>query len=456
MYVDKLMVYHQNYQLLGREIANLLINQVNQNYKIKNKILLENDGIRHWDITTQENKERSLSILTVTSPTTDALLKLLPHFTKTTGIKASLTIKSYDEIYQIINDKADIHDYDVIRMDMAWLPWFGKDIFQPLIHLNRQLDQLIDELPQQIKNNYSQIEETIYAIPFDPSIQMLFYRKDLFEDPKIKRMYYEKYKKQLSLPKDFEAYNELVQFFSRSQFVPSPTAYGASVTLGKPELIALEFLTRYYALNGKLVRDKGMELNKKKAVKALGSYLEVVSVAQQLDETWWGEAVNSFARGETAMVIGFMNHVSRIAHSDFGNFIGSAPVPGNNPLLGGGVIGISKYTDKLDEAVRFLNWVNTIEIAEQISLLGGTTANAKVSNNQTISALYPWLYEVSKTNFAGVRDTKFSDGKGFNAKQFEQIVGQQIERVLSGAIDAEQAIDQINHDLSVFFHDSKS
>ena len=49
---------------------------------------------------------------------------------------------------------------------------------------------------------------------------MLFYRKDLFEDPKVKRMYYEKYKKQLAVPKDFDSYNEMVKFFYQSQFEP--------------------------------------------------------------------------------------------------------------------------------------------------------------------------------------------------------------------------------------------
>ena len=131
------------------------------------------------------------------------------------------------------------------------------------------------------------------------------------------------------------------------------------------------------------------------------------------------------------MVIGFMNHVSKIAHSDFGSFIGSTAVPGNRPHLGGGVLGIAKHTNKLDESVAFLNWVNHNEIAEQICLLGGTSANPNVCSNQTINSLYPWLCEANKTNFGGIRETKRADGGGFDAKKIEQIMGASIEKTLN-------------------------
>ncbi|MCZ8515817.1 extracellular solute-binding protein [Paenibacillus filicis] len=446
-YDDNLIIYRQNYHLLGNEIANLLNNQVNHAQEEYKNVIFENNGMTN-QITVQPNNKGTITILTISSPTTDALKKLLPHFAKTTGIEATLAIRSYEEIYEILTNSANYKLYDIIRMDMAWLSWFGQDVYRPLSHLDNELDKLIQTLPQHMKHNYSEIEETAYALPFDPSIQMLFYRKDLFEDPKIKRIYYEKYKKQLAIPEDFETYNEVIKFFSKSHFNDSPTSFGTSVTLGKSEIVAAEFLTRYYAEDGKLIHDNGLSLHPKKAKKALKNYLETVSVAQNLNEAWWGEAVNSFARGETAIIIGFMNHVSRIAHSDFGNFIGSASVPGGKPLLGGGVAGISKHSEKIDEAVRFLKWVNNVEIAEQISLLGGTSANRDVCNNQTINTLYPWLSEAYKTNLNGIRDTKFGDGKGFNAKKLEQIIGFSIKNVLDNMMDIDHAIEQINANLA--------
>ncbi|PUA40706.1 LacI family transcriptional regulator [Paenibacillus elgii] len=448
-YTDEFIVYQQNYHLLGREIAERLIEQVHHP-KEADTIWIGNSGISHWAVKEQENPQKPLTILTIISPTTDALLKLLPHFTKTTGIEVTLDIKSFEEIYQVLTDQDNVNHYDMIRMDMAWLPWFGKDVLKPLANVDPQLDQLFQSLPPHMRENYSQIEGMSYAVPFDPSIQMLFYRKDLFEDPKIKRMYYEKYKKQLTLPQDFASYLDLTRFFTKSQFKHSPTEFGTSVTLGKSEIIALEFLARYYADNGKLIHGEQIQLEKEIAVKALDNYLQTVSVAQKLDASWWGESVNSFARGETAMVIGFMNHVSKIANNDFGSFIGSASVPGDKPILGGGVIGITKHTSQIHEAVSFIHWINKLEIAEQITLLGGTSANPNVCNNQTISMLYPWLYEANKANVEGKRDTKFFEGGGFNAKEVERVIGLSIEHALNNLLNEEQTIEQINMNLASF------
>ncbi|MFK4997266.1 hypothetical protein ACI2OX_05680 [Bacillus sp. N9] len=95
---------------------------------------------------------------------------------------------------------------------MAWFSWFGKDVYQPLNNIDSRLDQILDNYPDYIKDNYSDIDGITFAMPFDPSVQMLFYRRDLFEDQKVKRIYFEKYKKELSPPKDFEDYSELLKF----------------------------------------------------------------------------------------------------------------------------------------------------------------------------------------------------------------------------------------------------
>ncbi|MFK4997267.1 extracellular solute-binding protein [Bacillus sp. N9] len=161
-----------------------------------------------------------------------------------------------------------------------------------------------------------------------------------------------------------------------------------------------------------------------------------------------GEAVNSFARGETAMVIGFANHVSKIAHSDIGTLIGFSTVPGNKPLLGGGVVGITKESNKKEEAISFINWINDTVTAEQITLLGGTSPNQKVYQNQTIRMLYPWLEGLNKANIDGIRDTKNKNGKRLNTRSIEQIIGKSIKEILINQVDIEEGIKQLNKRLA--------
>jgi maltose-binding protein MalE len=48
---------------------------------------------------------------------------------------------------------------------------------------------LLDNFSEQIQQHFSQVNGTAWAIPFDASMQLLFYRRDLFEDATIKRMF---------------------------------------------------------------------------------------------------------------------------------------------------------------------------------------------------------------------------------------------------------------------------
>ena len=63
-----------------------------------------------------------------------------------------------------------------------------------------------------------------------------------------------------------------------------------------------------------------------------------------IDSNWWGEEVKAFVDGKSAMVIGFMNHLSVVSQSNIKDSIGIANVPGDTPLLGGGILGITKKT----------------------------------------------------------------------------------------------------------------
>ena len=62
------------------------------------------------------------------------------------------------------------------------------------------------------------INDMTYAFPFDISIQMLFYRKDIFENEIVKRKYFEKTKSELRIPVNFEKYNEILDFFNEGDF----------------------------------------------------------------------------------------------------------------------------------------------------------------------------------------------------------------------------------------------
>lgn len=437
--VDK---YHLNYQLLGKEIAETIVDESSEDKDytpiiVKNKGFLFNDS----EITNQ-HVDKTLNILSLPSPSTDALKKLLPHFTKTTGIEVRLAIYPFEEIYDILSDIENHKHYDIIRIDMAGLSWFAEKALKPL---HTETIKLLSHYPKQLIERYAFVNDTPYAIPFDPSIQMLFYRKDIFEDPKIQRMFYEKHKLELEIPTTFDELNLISEFFSNARNPDSPLSYGTCVSTGNTEIIASEFLLRYYAEGGQLIQDNNtLALTHGIAHKALQNYMDHLSIANKLPAKWWDESISLFSKGDIAIIIVYMNLFSNIAHSSISPLIGFSQVPGDKPLLGGGSLGISKFSQKENEATEFFKWVYSNEIAEQITLLGGSSINDFVYNNQNIMEKYPWLKFAIDKDYKGVRESSFKSGQNFNLRKVEKIIGLGLKNAINNMMSNEETITYIN------------
>ena len=358
-------------------------------------------------------------------------MKILPHFEKSTKIRVHLYIKTYNEVFDIIRDDEKWKRYDLIRLDVVALSWYGQKIFQNLQGLDENLDQALENLPYFIKEYYANINDITYAFPFDISIQMLFYRKDIFENEIVKRKYFEKTKSELKIPINFEKYNEMLEFFNESDFDLLKDVSGAAMITGNTGTIAAEYLLRYYSLKGTLLNDLEIELDGTIAKQAMKLLFENYRNSNVIDSNWWGEEVKAFVDGKTAMVIGFMNHLSIVSQSNIKDSIGIANVPGDTPLLGGGILGITKKTNQLQESIEFLNWINSNEISEQITLLGGNTASYFLSNSSIVQTMYPWLNKAKKIIMNGKRENTFENGQSIDIKQAEEIIGKHILQLLS-------------------------
>ena len=150
----------------------------------------------------------------------------------------------------LLRDDEKWKRYDLIRLDVVALSWYGQKVYQNLQGLDEKLDQALENLPYFIKEYYANINDMTYAFPFDISIQMLFYRKDIFENEMVKRKYFEKTKSELKIPITFEKYNEMLEFLNDSDFDLLKDVSGAAMITGNTGTIAAEYLLRYYSLKG--------------------------------------------------------------------------------------------------------------------------------------------------------------------------------------------------------------
>jgi multiple sugar transport system substrate-binding protein len=438
--------YELNYQLCGKKIAKY-IKKIDKDEKISDSHLeIENDGF-HYNSYSGENysENETLNVLTLASPTSEAIKKLLPNFFMKTGIKVNLIQVGYDDLYKTVKSKEDMSLYDLIRLDMAWLSEVGNELFIPLDTEEKWFNDIKGELSN-LPDDYYKVGEVVYSLPLDPSVQILYYRKDLFEDSLIKREFYEKYKRQLELPKNFEEYNEVAAFFTKNYRADSPTDYGTSLVFGNPTVAACDYLPRLKELGGTVVNEFGeIELTEQVVKQALENYIEGYKYTDQQVNMWWTDAAEVFSTGNVAMNILFSNYASSLMYNLDSNVIGKigfAPVPGNQPLLGGGVIGISKLSKKHESCKIFLKWIYDEKTAAIITRLGGYINNRKLLNHADIFELYPWIEGMEKAFATGWRRKLDFEYNNFNEFKIEEILGKAVKKAVLGIAGIDEALDE--------------
>lgn len=440
--------YEMNYRLLGRRIAEHIVQWEDgghANAQNTADILVEPDGF-YYHAPLTEKMDKSISLLMIQNMTSKAIRMLLPSFTRETGIQVNMVETSYDEQYKMA--KAFVHSspYDLMRIDMAWMAELGDKIYSSLDENDPNVKWIRQQVIPTLSENYSTANGIRYAFPLDACVQMLFFRKDLFGDELIKREYFEKYKRKLEIPKTFEEYNEVAEFFTKKYNSSSKTQYGATAVYGRTVLAACDFLPRFREY-GKSIFDINGHVNilipEMKA--AVNHYIRTCSYTGNETSLWWGDSTNQFSDGKAAMHIVFSNYASEMIHNPDSKVIGRiafGTVPGGQPLLGGGAMGISKYSSKYEECITFLKWLYHKNTAETVTYLGGYVCNRDVSKNLDIIELYPWLEGMEASFEAGWRIYESDRTCHFNEFLFEDILGKAIRSIASGLEPPDQALQK--------------
>ncbi|WP_411749075.1 extracellular solute-binding protein [Serratia marcescens] len=394
---------------------------------------------------------QTLNLVSLANPSITALGKLLPGFRQWSGIDVNITTYSYDEMFHLLDNLEQHRDIDVFRVDVAVLPWLASRLMRPLASISEDLTALSRHFAGQSLEKYIFSDDIAYALPFDPSIQLLFYRRDVFEDPVIKRMFYEESGYDLALPENFTDFDAISAFFAKHhQPGDRQRPIGACAVTGNAGLIATEFLLRYYALAGRLMTEEaGPRLEPAIAADALQQYVDQFTHVRELSGGWWSESLTLFDQGGVAMLNVFMNLFNDVAHSASAPSLGYAPVPGKTPLLGGGSFGVSRYSQKDRQISIFFNWLFSRETAEQIALLGGNSAHPAIYDNPRIMRSHPWLRLIGSVGYQGMRESSLPGGKGVNLHQVEWVIGQGVMKCLESELSVSEAVKYINEQLRV-------
>lgn len=437
--------YELNYRFLGSSAAKMLINSIREK-KLTTSLILESSGIRNWSPEIIPNSKATiLNVLALDSPSAYTMRNLARIYTQITGINVNFTIYSYDEIYEAFTTIEEGSIFDVIRLDVTWLSWFAPKILCPLTDIDPNISNIFRNFIPGLADKYSIVNGTYYALPSTPSVQLLYYRKDLFDNAIYKRMYYEMYKKELMPPTTFEEFNHIARFFTKDYNPSSPVDYGASLTLGSTGVAGSEFLARYFSHMDNLYDDNlKIRLNSPIAVQSLEELIELKNYSNPKYNTWWTDTASSFAKGNVAMSIIYNNYASPLNEytSKVVDNIGYTAVPGNNPVIGGGSLGISKYTRYPKEAMSFIKWMCSEPIASCSTLLGSVSPCKKTYDNYEIIDTFPWL-KLTKHCFSNAQGHRTPPNVEvpFNERRFLSIIGTAVKNVYSGAMQPKEALD---------------
>lgn len=365
----------------------------------------------------------------------NSLSQLLRNFYEKEKIKVHIKKISPIEQYNFIENymNSGRNDIDVILFDIPWLTYFAsKDYLLCLDDFIHSCSFSFSHYIQGLMQSFGMYGGRYYALPYLACMQLLFYRKDLFQNEILKRNFEKQYMLSLKKPSNWFFFNTIAKFFTKEYNPCSPIDYGHTMSISYPENLFCDFLPRVWEYKADIYNNlTQLHKIKPQLENALRSICEsVLCSSPDLFQIKPSDTVANFAQGNSAMLYTFyyyaMGLVDKQASKVY-NDIGFTQLPGN-PVLSGWSLGIPHNSRHAQSAFRFITWASCSEISIPQTILGGQSPNINVYNNYDMVSLYPWLpLSLSEFSRCKTRETvKDYRGKIISEKELENVFFQHI------------------------------
>lgn len=327
----------------------------------------------------------------------DSLRSLLPQYTRMSHVAIELEMMSHDELHDLLvsNALSGSSEYDLFSVDAPWLSYLASiGAVVDLTNMIKSTD-IPARLEPQVLENVGTRQGRVYGFPYTHTNQLLFYRKDLFEDPDISAAFYQKYRVKLEPPKDWNMFNIIASFFTQSINPDSPVPFGASIFGGSAAHICTELYPRIWAYNGSVIDQRGyVRLYSPENRKAYQSLFDTLKYSPPDALSFYvDDSLEQLMDGKIAMCIAFSNTASiLVTHASgfLSNNIGFAPIPSQKPIVSGWNICINSNSKHIDQAWDFIQWFSSMEIASAYTILGGSAPVSVLLEQESLAQLYPW------------------------------------------------------------------
>ena len=378
---------------LGVTAASMLINQISFPLRESEYIIMDDSSVpsHSFSTITCENTLDStdtLRVLMLKNPAMHTFQGLVRNYEKIYCRHVNFTFLPHRNMLHEIQHHSN--KYDVIMYDIPWLPTLA---FSGILHDITELLNTIDTsafIPDCLQN-FGYFRNRCYGIPFMYAPQILYYRKDLFENTHLSAAFEKQYNVRLRPPITLKEFNAIAEFFSHKT---DAIDYGFSIPAAYNECFAPEIYFRLQAYGSQIFGPRGKAtfnnpqtfqsyINLGRAIRfAKPNYMEATD----------NSVVSDFFNGETAMLITYPAFLSEVADlRKCGLPIDYSLVPGRTPILGGWGLGIPISSNNKPAAFSFLRWACEKEISNYFTIMGGQTAISSTYTNDEMVKLYPWL-----------------------------------------------------------------
>jgi len=354
-----------------------------------------------------------------------AMQKQIPKFEEITGIKVELEIGPMDNVVgkEILALESGTGAYDLISIPYQFLGQLVENGYlQPLDpFLNRKDLNLEDfdksDLISGMVSASGEWKGVSYGIPSNSCIMIMFYRKDIFENPEEKAAFKAKYGYELKVPVNWIQYRDLAEFFTRKPGdnlmgeTLKHSFYGTSIAGKRHDAMTCEWLNYAWSFGGGIFDEKGnLVINNQKNVEALTYFKDLVEFCPPgVSNNTWDELTTQMQQGIVAMEIQWNDCAPSIEDPETSKVVGKvgyALIPKREvPVahFGAWTYFIPVDAPNAEAAWLFLQWVNTYKVQKAIALEGGFPCLTSVFNDPELSEKLPYwkasldAYEISST-----------------------------------------------------------
>jgi ABC-type glycerol-3-phosphate transport system substrate-binding protein len=344
-------------------------------------------------------KGKKITVIGAGNVHADALKEYAELFSRLSG--AEVEVQSFgDDLFQKMELGIATGTADVIESPQAYVIGFQRqNLLANMDDLIRQYGapgyDLNDFAPAYF--NYACKDNgQLFAIPFKPDPMILFYRKDLLENPAIQAQFKQKTGKDLKVPETPEEMKLVADFFTRAKNPESPVPYGYAA-IGVKGSSRWIFVNRLASYGGNMIDLKtgGPGFNNEAGRKALQFAVSLIeNCPPEIFEIGYDELNLLFTTGDVFMAEQWPGLYLASKGSVVDGKVGFAVTPGQSPTLGGWTAAIGKNTRNPEVAWKFVEFMTSRD--GEILKIKHTFDPCRISNFERdrikdITEMYPVL-----------------------------------------------------------------